>query len=98
MQFRFITIMHNLNLDNVKNRGISIFKGARISNGYQILTETLNSEQMKYTLGAHSSDEFENTTYLYIDGQLDEINTKEEMDEIGGKMFLSFKISSMVYA
>lgn len=58
--------MHNLKLDNVKNKGISIFEGARISNGTQVLKETINSEPMKYTIGIHSSDEFKDTVYILM--------------------------------
>lgn len=85
MKYRFITIMHNLKLDNVKNKGISVFKGARISNGTQVLEETVNCKPMKYTIGIHSSDEFKDKVYIYIDGQLDDISNIEEMDKIGGQ-------------
>lgn len=84
MRYRFLTIMHNLELDSIKNKGIPIFKRARISNGNQELYKTLNCEPMKYTMGIHSLDEFKDSVYLYIDGELDKINNKEEMDEIGG--------------
>lgn len=84
MKYRFITILHNLKLNNVKNKGIQVFKMARISNGNVVLNDTINIEPMKSTLGVHSSDEFINQVYIYIDGQLDEINEKEEMDKIGG--------------
>lgn len=70
MKYRFITIMHNMKLENTKNKGTLIFEGIRLSNGKEVLDETLNQQPMKCTLGVHSSHEFEDQTYVYIDGTL----------------------------
>lgn len=83
MKYRFITIMHNMKLKTVKNRGISLFPGARLSNGSIILKETLQTNLMQGTAGVHSLDEFIDTVYFYMDNELKEIETKEEMDKIG---------------
>lgn len=90
MKFRFITILHNMELDSLKNRGTEIFPGARISNGKKILDETLNTNLMRGTAGIHSIDEFENKVYFYIDGEFEDINTKDEMDKIGTKYTFFF--------
>lgn len=84
MKYRFITILHNLKLEKRKNRGIEIFKGARISNGPEVLSSTLNTLLMKSTAGVHSIDEFKDSVYFYIDGEFEEIKTQQHMDEVGG--------------
>lgn len=86
-KYRFITIAHNLNLENIKNRGTQIFSGARITNGEQILDQTFDNELISSTLGIHSIEEFyrENSSYVYIDGIFKDMDSKEEVDEIGVK-------------
>ncbi|MCK2000840.1 HEPN domain-containing protein [[Brevibacterium] frigoritolerans] len=83
MKYRFITILHNMKLETIKNKGTEIFPGARISNGPQVLSKTLDTELMRDTLGVLSKDEFDNMVYLYVDGELANIPTKQQMDEIG---------------
>lgn len=83
MKYRFITAIFNLKLENLKNKGIEIFPGARISNGNNILANTLGTNLMQFTAGIHSIDEFKDSTYIYIDGELNDIHTKEQIDEIG---------------
>lgn len=83
MKYRFITILHNMELEKIKSRGTVIFPGFRISNGERILSETVKTDLMRGTLGVHSVDEFEETVYAYIDNELGNIHTKEQMDEIG---------------
>lgn len=83
MKYRFITIMHNMKLETVKNKGVSLFPGARISNGTNFLKETLGTNLMKYTAGVISLDEFNNTVYFYNDSEFKEIDTKEKMDKVG---------------
>lgn len=85
MKFRFITPLYNLKLETVLNRGIGIFPGARITNGPEERLKITNTQLMKDTLGIHSIWEFDDVTYLYIDGELDTIKNKAEMDEIGVK-------------
>lgn len=90
MKYRFITIMHRMKLETVKNRGVSLFRRARLSNGLSILEETLKTKLMKSTAGVHSVDEFDNTVYFYIDGEFEEIETKDEMDKVGTKYTFAF--------
>lgn len=84
MKYRFITVMHNMGLENIKNRGIAIFKRGRITNGNQILRETAKEGPIKQTLGIHSFAEFDKRAYMYIDGELNDLTSKKEMDKIGG--------------
>lgn len=83
MKYRFITVMHNLKMLSFHNKGIQISKGARISNGSQVLEETFKNELMRYTLGSHSIDEFDGQSYCYIDGTFDEIKDHKTMDLYG---------------
>jgi len=77
-----------MKLENKKNRGLSIFPGGRISNGEQMLKEVLDVPAMKSDLGYHSLHEFEDSVYAYVEGDLEDITTKKQMDEIG--MFYTF--------
>lgn len=90
MKYRFITILHRMKLDSIKNKGTEIFPGARISNGSHVLSEILETRLMSGTLGIHSKDEFDNSVYVYIDGEFENIHTQDEMDEIGTKYTFFF--------
>ncbi|WP_404292621.1 hypothetical protein LG276_19835 [Cytobacillus kochii] len=90
MKYRFITVLHRMKLETIKNKGTELFSGARISNGSQVLTETLETRLMSGTLGVHSINEFENSVYVYIDGEFSEIHTQDKMDEIGTKYTFIF--------
>lgn len=79
-----------MRLESVKNKGIKIYPGARISNSQQILSDITSTDLMRFTAGVHSINEFENKVYLYIDGEFSGIHTKEQMDEIGGKYTFFF--------
>lgn len=83
MKFRFITALYNLKLTSIKNRGIEIIPGWRISNGSRVLEETLDTDLMRSTAGIHSIDEIKASTYCYIDGEYDEIQNKDQMDQHG---------------
>lgn len=83
MKYRFITIMHNLKLDRIMNRGIQIDQNVRLSNGPEVLRETIETDLMRATCGVHSIREFEDKAYIYIDGEFDEISTTEQADEMG---------------
>jgi hypothetical protein len=72
-----------MELPTIKNKGTVIFPGARLSNGSQVLKETLNTNLMEGTLGVHSVREFNNKVYVYIDNEIKDIQTKEQMDELG---------------
>lgn len=83
-KYRFITIAHNLKLENIKNKGTQIFPGARISNNKLILDETFDNQPTLITLGIHSVDEFYGeSSYIYIDGTFENMNSKAEIDEVG---------------
>lgn len=84
MKYRFITILHNMSLEGIKNKGIQIYPGARISNGSKIMSEITDSEIFQDTAGIHSINEFNNSVYFYIDGEFKDIRSKEEMDKQGG--------------
>lgn len=43
-----------MKLDSVKNKGVKVYQGARISNGIEILSETLETSVMYETAGVHS--------------------------------------------
>lgn len=90
MRYRFITVLHNMKLDTVKNRGIQIFDGARISNGSEVLSETLGTSLIQATAGIHSIDEFEDAVYFYIDGEFEDIITQEQVDRIGNQQTFIF--------
>lgn len=90
MKFRFLTIMHNMKLQTIKNRGVTLYPGARLSNGSQILEQSFNNSLLRYTAGFHSINEFENTVYFYIDDEFKHIETKEEMDKVGSKYTFYF--------
>jgi Apea-like HEPN len=90
MKYRFMTILHNLKLESIKNKGTVIFPGARITNGSSILSETMNTDVMRTTLGVHSVDEFEDTVYFYLDGEFSDIHDKTQMDKEGVKYTFLF--------
>ncbi|MEI3614226.1 hypothetical protein [Pseudogracilibacillus sp. SO30301A] len=97
MKYIFITILHNLELDNIKNKGTKIFPGARISNGSQILSQIMKTSLMRDTLGLHSIDEFDNNVYFYIDGNFTNIQSKEQMDETGTENTFSFLRQAQIF-
>ncbi|MFE7817719.1 hypothetical protein ACFU1R_05895 [Priestia megaterium] len=83
MEYKFVACLFNMELENQKNRGISIFPGGRISNGQKMLKAILDTQPMQDSLGFHSLHEFEDTVYAYAEGVLEDIVTKEQMDEMG---------------
>lgn len=90
LKYRFVTIMHNMKLETIKKRGIKIFPGGRISNGTQILTETMETNLKRSTAGVHSIDEFNSTVYFYIDSEFKDIHSIDEMDMVGTKYTFFF--------
>lgn len=74
--------MHNLKLESIKNKGIQLDKNVRLSNGTEVLSDTIETDLMRGTCGVHSIYEFEDKAYIYIDGEFDET---EQADEIGNK-------------
>ena len=82
MKYRFITIIHYLNLDKPDCR-IPLASGM-ISNKTDVLKDVLsykNSLSLN-TLGMFSIDEFQNKTFYVVDGDLGDV-TKEEVDVYG---------------
>lgn len=72
-----------MKLEAKKNKGKIIFEGARISNGEMIFNETLNTSLLITTIGIHSIDEFKDSTYCYLDGEFENIVSKEQVDILG---------------
>ena len=88
MKYRFITVLHNMKLDAIRNKGTEIFPGARISNGSRILDETFKTLISKTTIGIHSIDEFDNTVYCYIDGEFKDVPKEEIHIKSNQQIFL----------
>lgn len=89
-----------MKLDTIKNKGMVIYPGARISNGSKVLSEILETDLMRSTAGVHSIREFENTVYLYIDGEFNNINTIDQMDKVGVKynFFLLRQVQNFIHS
>ncbi|MFS0784944.1 hypothetical protein ABC345_00990 [Shouchella sp. 1P09AA] len=83
MRYRFITVLHNMKLMMTKNKGTEIMPRCRISNGRQVLDQTFQSKLVTSTLGVHSIDEFDNSVYVYLDGEISDLNCWDEMDALG---------------
>lgn len=83
MKYRFITTLHNMKLSNVKNKGTEIFPGARVSNGSKSISETLDTNLVRHTMGYIASESIRNSTYVYIDGEFEDIHNFEEMHKVG---------------
>jgi len=98
MKYRFITILHNMKLDTIKNRGTRIFDSARISNGREALSEVFETRLFQDTAGTHSIDEFKDTVYFYIDGEFEDITTQEEMDKKGVEFTFLFLRQAQEFA
>ncbi len=99
-KYRFITVVHNLKLESIKNKGSQIFPGARLSNGTPILNETLNTGLISNTLGFHSINEFyDESSYIYINGKFSDLKSKEEVVKIGSRytFYLLREVQSFVH-
>lgn len=81
MKYRFIAVLHNLKLDGIKNRGVEIFPGARVSNSSDVVKQTITTQLANETLGFHSINEFKDNSYIYIDGELETIATKIDEED-----------------
>jgi len=98
MRYRFITIFHNLKLNFTTNKGKEIFSGARISNGPEVLASILETDLMKGTAGVHSIREYNDKTYFYVDGELKDIHTREQMDKVGNQYTFFFLRQAQKFA
>lgn len=76
MKYRFITIIHNLKIQDLNWQNILLESGGIISNKKETLDKTFKNDLSSWTLGAHSIDEFENQIYFYLDGTFE--NNPEE--------------------
>ncbi|HEE9034932.1 TPA: hypothetical protein R2I11_005301 [Bacillus cereus] len=90
MKYRFLTTLHNMKLSNVKNKGTEIFPGARISNGSKSISDTLDTNLVRHTMGYITSESIRNSTYVYIDGEFEDIHNFDEMEKVGVKRTFSF--------
>ncbi|PFB58599.1 HEPN domain-containing protein [Bacillus cereus] len=90
MKYRFIATLHNMKLSNVKNKGTEIFPGARISNGSKSISDTLDTNLVRHTMGSITSESIKNSTYVYIDGEFEDIHNIEQMDKVGTQRTFSF--------
>ncbi|ARK26112.1 hypothetical protein SporoP37_00560 [Sporosarcina sp. P37] len=90
MKYRFMTILHNLELDSSKNRGTQLSPRARITNGSRILEETLHDTLAMNVIGSYAINEFKGKTYLYIDGEFEGfsswIGENEDRDREGARL------------
>lgn len=86
MKIKFIAPIFNLELETVKNKGIDIFSGIRISNASSIENSVLKTDLVQATLGVHSIREIQKNTYVTFDYNLEHITSKSEMDEIGNSI------------
>lgn len=93
MNYLFITVLHNLKLENIHNKGIKIGDNVRISNGKEVLAETIRKKPLIFTMGEHSLMEFDdNTTYLYIKGTFNQVKNTEEFIDINKDGIIVFKM------
>lgn len=90
MKYMFLTILHNLKIESILNKGINIYSGTRISNGNGVLQRTIFSNLLRSTAGVHSTDEFINKVYYYKIGEFTDVVTKEEMDTRGSMTTFHF--------
>lgn len=90
MRYRFVTILHNLNLANKKNKGIDIGEGIRISNDSDTVKEMLNTSLMQYTAGYHSIKEFDDQVCFYLDGEFENVKTDDKANEFASQLTFHF--------
>ena len=90
MKYRFISIIHYLKLSKPECR-IPLVSGM-ISNKASVLKDVLNykSALSLHTLGRHSIDEFENTTFYVLDGEFEEGITLKDVDTFGTSLTFAF--------
>ena len=90
MKYRFITILHFLKLERPGCR-IPLQSGM-ITNKSDLIGDILNyrSRLALRMLGTHSIDEFINTTYYLLEGELDSSWTTEDINRYGTQMTFAF--------
>lgn len=88
MNFKFYSVIHNVELNSEKNRGKKLtlgkFKG-RLTNNSAEIEKVLEHSSIAKRIGYHSSREFlrEKSTYIKIFDKLDTKFNDENMDEMG---------------
>ncbi|MCA9765106.1 MAG: hypothetical protein KC455_01665 [Carnobacterium sp.] len=93
MNYLFITVLHNLKLENIHNRGIKLGANVHISNGEGPLAETIHTLPLMETMGEHSLLEFgDEAAYLYIKGKFEGINNISEFININKNGIIVFKM------
>jgi hypothetical protein len=83
MKYRFITIIHNLEIDCANCRDIKLESAGTISNRKCVLEKTFKNNLSIDTLGVHSIDEFNNQVFYYLDGTFDNNVTESEIHKRG---------------
>lgn len=92
MNYLFITVLHNLKLEKICNKGIKLGTNVRISNGEDFLNKTIYRDPLEYTMGKHSLKEFEEATYLHITGKFEKIKNSKEFIETNKNGIIVFKM------
>ena len=90
MKYRFITIIHNLQLEKPECR-IPLESGM-ISNKHSLLKDTLgyHNKLALDTLGVHSIDEFDGRTFYLLDGSFESQLTQQDIDLFGTQLTFAF--------
>lgn len=90
MKYRFITIIHNLQLEKPECR-IPLDSGM-ISNKHSLLKDTLgyHNKLALDTLGVHSIDEFDGRTFYLLDGSFESQLTQQDIDLFGTQLTFAF--------
>lgn len=90
MNYRFISVIHFLKLDKPACR-IPLTSGM-ISNKADLLKEVLSYDNplALHTLGVHSIDAFQDSTFYLVDGTFDEGITMADVDAFGTSMTFAF--------
>lgn len=98
MKLTFITVLHNLKLDDDTVEDINIFDDVWLSNNPKTKNKILDKKLLQYTVGTHSIREFNRDTYLYFNKNIPHIVSKEQMDEIANQYTFSFLRKAQSFA
>lgn len=83
MKFKFLTVLHAMEIDCRLYKGIRLYPGTRVTNALEPISDIIDNQPFISTAGIHSINEFKDAVYLYKFGDLQDFNTKAEVDEIG---------------
>lgn len=98
MKLTFITVLHNLKLDDDTIEDINIFDEVWLSNNPKTKNRILDTNLLQYTVGTHSIRDFNRDTYLYFNKNIPHIVSKEQMDEIANQYTFSFLRKAQSFA